>query len=496
MSKALSSVVALCLLATAASAEEPAEPAASLRRRTSPAAEWNGFPGAVLELGAIFAVGTTWYLLGTEANQPDWRYDFSWSTFEKKLITHEAVDYDDNPLYLNLPGHAVAGAGYYLAARNNRSGVALALISAVGMSSLWELTTEYREIVAINDMIVTPAGGFAIGESLYQLSEFFLRSEPTPVNTSVARVLAGPSSFYPWRRQPQGARRWDADGWSTDTWHHFSLYGGTSAVATEGGRVPFAGIALGGQARLVHRTGDGLGRSARFIGRPLATRMRLEMMMRPDGLAAIEAYAHSTFLGAYGQSLEPRGADVQGWSGHLGLSTFYEHWERPPLQTRDQVAMVSPLGPSAHVTLEYAGFRLLLEMDMHPVFGAVFSQGLWSNPGRDDVAALPPVLAKNGYYWSFGARGSTSAALRYAGAELGASLRWYGLREAQGAFSGKGPLLAEQRLSPRMWLELPIYPTDLALMLRFDQEVRLGALGRSRAQAAELVGQLLVVWNT
>ncbi len=151
---------------------------------------------AGIEVGAILGAATIWYVIATPMMQADWRYDLSWSTVRKKL-TGEAVGFDDNPLFMNAPGHAVAGATYYLAGRHNDLGGPMSL-AAAGVGTLgWELVTEYREIVSVNDLIITPIGGVAIGEAMFQLSDYFRRSDPHPSFSRVARILAGPSSLYP-----------------------------------------------------------------------------------------------------------------------------------------------------------------------------------------------------------------------------------------------------------------------------------------------------------
>jgi Domain of unknown function (DUF3943) len=69
---------------------------------------------------------------------------------------------------------------YYLVARTNTLSIPASLLFAIAGSTLWELVGEFKEKVSINDMIVIPFAGMAIGEVFVQLGGFLTEGQ-TPL---------------------------------------------------------------------------------------------------------------------------------------------------------------------------------------------------------------------------------------------------------------------------------------------------------------------------
>lgn len=78
--------------------------------------------------------------------------------------------FDDDRWGFNYIGHPLAGSEYYLLLRNRKGTWWQALLYAAGWSGFWEYVTEgLYEQASIQDLVVTPLAGAALGELRYQL---------------------------------------------------------------------------------------------------------------------------------------------------------------------------------------------------------------------------------------------------------------------------------------------------------------------------------------
>jgi hypothetical protein len=83
--------------------------------------------------------------------------------------------WDGDPWYWNFVTHPMAGAEYYLLARNRGQPWYTSLAYAAAMSAFWEGVTEaYYERPSGQDLLVTPLTGSLIGEVRYQVSRHLL----------------------------------------------------------------------------------------------------------------------------------------------------------------------------------------------------------------------------------------------------------------------------------------------------------------------------------
>src|SRR4029453_16757727 len=79
----------------------------------------------------------------------------------------------------------------------NGGGMLEAMLFELTTSSVWELAVEHREVVSLNDTIVTGLGGVSIGESLYQVGDYFARSRPT-LRNRLLMSLFSPAHAIGW----------------------------------------------------------------------------------------------------------------------------------------------------------------------------------------------------------------------------------------------------------------------------------------------------------
>ena len=86
--------------------------------------------------------------------------------------------WDNDNLDTNMFFHPYHGNLYFNAARSNGYGFWQSGLFALGGSGLWELFME-NEYPSTNDIIATPIGGMALGETLYRTSDLILDDRTT-----------------------------------------------------------------------------------------------------------------------------------------------------------------------------------------------------------------------------------------------------------------------------------------------------------------------------
>jgi hypothetical protein len=103
--------------------------------------------------------------------------------------------WDGDPWYWNYVTHPLAGAEYYLLARNRGATWYGSLGYAAGMSAFWEGVTEaYYERPSGQDLLVTPLAGAIIGEVRYQVKAHLLEGQGrhAPLWRVIAAVILDP----------------------------------------------------------------------------------------------------------------------------------------------------------------------------------------------------------------------------------------------------------------------------------------------------------------
>jgi Domain of unknown function (DUF3943) len=169
-------------------------------------------------------------------NSEDWDLDYDWRSFRGKL-DGTAYSFDTNRFTTNFAYHPAAGTLYYLAPRGNRLNVLESLAYATAASTFWEVFAEFRELVSINDMWVTPLSGLAFGETTTQLGAFFDRGCASRVNQALGWLFGPARSLHDAVDGAELARAPSCDEWGFDTasTHRFVLAAGGAEVQASDG---------------------------------------------------------------------------------------------------------------------------------------------------------------------------------------------------------------------------------------------------------------------
>jgi Domain of unknown function (DUF3943) len=384
---------------------------------------------AWIELGAMtMASSIQYWLANSFPEDKDYRLDFD-SQFSR-ILFFEGWRFDSNEFSINWT-HALAGAVYYQFGRTNRQSWFYSWLMALAASSWWEIVGETREVIAINDQIMTGLGGFALGEPWYQIGNF-LCHQPSPVLRGLG-FLNPAIKLNRWldRRDPA------AEDYVPPGWHEFRLFLGARRLASEalpGGTEVYLGL----EARLLGLPEYGKpGLVRRPVNDTFLAEISFDCALR-GGRAEETRFA--TKAVPWGRFHQRIGPDGDGAALFLGFGSAFELFRKRPLAPydtapvpvwsdlsalllgsprnfTDKLAILHVAGPVLDWTLFRRDLRVRTAVEAYADFALVNSQALNEYSRAHDITGLKTTLFYYGYYYGLGA--TLSARVR---------LDWKGLR--------------------------------------------------------------------
>lgn len=408
-------------------------------RYTSDTAGAPSYFRAILEGFGVLGLGYVEYLVSTQQLRQGVAYD---GTLFYEKLRGNAQSFDANHFGTNFIGHPLGGTLYYLAARGNRLSVAQSFSWAFTGSLLWEYLGEIGERPSYNDMIATPWGGVANGETFTQLGAFFARGRPSPA-TRAAEILFGwPRVVHDALDGATFARAAETDdlGLPADVWHDFRASVDVASVTQAGAATRTeAGLAVDLAVHNLDKEGQPADVSYVYDdGNAAALRLRLR---QAEGRIVDARYEASVSpVGYFTQRARLNRGRLSGQSFLVGLSVAYEiaahDYERTA--ALDTISKVTVLGLLAESTTYLSGPRLRARLLLGGDFAGVRAFALPSFLARHpEVAAatstaLPSLLKNEHYYFALGPSVAPSLALDVGAWSLEANLRWEAFQAIQG----------------------------------------------------------------
>lgn len=455
---------------------------------------------AALEMGTAMALGIVWYETQIEVNKLDFDFDRTPSEQWRRLTSGDGYRFDDNARYLNV-GHPFMGAAYHQFARVNGGSLLQSFLFSLGTSTLWELAVEHREVMSLNDSLMTPVGGLPIGESLFQLGELFARGAPTVRNRALMALASpahGLSTLYGDGRPQAGML--DADGLPADRFRQLQL--------VAGGVYDPSAPGLLGQARLdseiVSIPGYGAaGHSERRLRGGEATRLTIDYVGTDDDLDRFTLFAQSSVVGRHRQ---------RGGHGTLvaGSSAFDLSYADQCAFT-DFLAAAHLLGPTGELSLYRGPLWLRAGADLFGDFAMVRPYALDPAGAREVLAGTKSVLRRQHYYYALGVTSAARLDARYGRARAGASVRFNAFDSIEGldrhqqayvsptgvphAAISDDSSLSDTRLQLRLFAEAPVPGTDFKLGVGMDHWRRSGAMNGAQRSGESTRLSLLMAYE-
>jgi hypothetical protein len=371
---------------------------------------------AAAESALFVTLGTAYYWMDPLANSADW--DFP--SFRSKL-TFESVRLDNNFFATNHILHPFAGASVYGFSRVNGLGVVPAFGYAVASSVVWEFALEYREQASVNDLLFTPFGGMALGESLFQLGAY-LNSAPGAENTwtRVASVTLGlPQHLHDSLDAVSAPRDPPADelGLSSAYWHRFSagyeyavVHSRDRAERLQGFQLTSEIVAMPGFLRP--------GRFSSAFADGNFSELSWRMAWGKTGLDDVDLWAMVDLVGFYQQDIRGPAESRRGSAAKMALSTALRFNQREIARRPDRFAVAHLLGPHAGAWLVLGELRACADFSIHADFAGVHPLAFERWDGGRRETGVKTILARHGYYYAFGYSFRARGGLELGGAEL------------------------------------------------------------------------------
>lgn len=492
---------AVLVVPAVARADEPASDPYAAFPMTEPHSPH--YVRAGLEVGGILAVGLVDYLLNTNARggtlragETRWGLRYDWPTLHDKLVG-TGLNLDTNKMPTNYASHPLAGTLYYTVARSNHLSFAESFIYATLGSTTWEYFGEIREITSINDLLVTPVSGAAIGEPLLQLASFFDRGDKRASNRILAAILGPTKEVNEWfdDAHPLRSAHVDAYGFPTDVWHRFTIAAGGGA--TEQGGKTYADETLGIDLRVANLPGyGGAGKESHLYDDGNMAGISWDMTMSQGQLVDALFATRVVPIGYYHRDARlAEDGSVDGTGSVVGLRMGFEYgmhdYDRDRSRSVDLATTVSPIGIAAEHVFEHGGLEVRTGLD---VFASMTGITPYALAGyrrlHGDTGLLSPIR-EQGYYHALGIHVTPTLDVAYGSFRWTTRLRLDSFRAIQGVDANEGPLvddsirIADRRSLVRSTLAFQPRGTALRFALDGSRRLRAGDVGEASAERTE-----------
>jgi hypothetical protein len=349
---------------------------------------------------------TSLYYWGTKTFSSDFDYDVSFETLRKKF-SGEAIRFDDNTFNTNsVPGHSLAGAAYYLMARNNNLSRLESFLWTFATSTIYEFFVELPEVASINDIVTTPLAGATIGEASYEFGRYFRCSKnkntlPNKILAAIMDPIALVNSLV-WRDVPYNLS--DAECHYNTIHNEFNIFTGMSVVYHENTDRFNPGFVLGfyGKLYLFPRYGKASDLTE-FINNTVLTEMALEAVVTDTSVDSFRFFAKTVWAAYHRQKIarDPEG-DATGYSFFAGLASAFEQTQYRTGEFDDWIGAVHVLGPAMELTFFHKNGYSRLGLDTFGDFAMVRSFAFDKYKKNHSLNGIKSVLQEENYYYAFG----------------------------------------------------------------------------------------------
>ncbi len=412
-------------------------------------------PGrALFEIGILMTYSQSRYWLNYAKFIEDWQFHLSWKDQRRRFFTFKAWMLDSNAFSLNWT-HSFAGVLYYQFGRTNGLSWPRSFLFSLCGSLWWEYVAEWREIISLNDNIMTSVGGYSAGEAWFQLGKYFIGRKgllERVLSFAVDPVL----KFNHWLDLRKGQNR---SLGPEPGWHDFSLFIGRKRMPTSAETGLQNTMFFGFHTSIFHAPEYGRAeRSGRAVRDTLASDLDVDFAVRHG---RIEEFSFETRVAGMGYYRQEIGPDAKGYAYYVGLGSaftlfkkksvsFYDsaditvkqgddlHLE-DPREFTDKMAAVHIAGPVFDYTAFRPNSRLRLVLDAYLDFGLINSFALNPYSATHDIEGVKTTVLYYGYYYGIGTTMTSDLTYCFRAVRIGADLRYstYGSIEGLDRFQGE-----------------------------------------------------------
>jgi hypothetical protein len=375
------------------------------------------------ELGAFltYSTASSW----SRAPFPeDWQFHLNLHDQLRRFFGLQGWRFDSNNFKLNWT-HSLAGAIYYVFGRTSHMSWLYSWMMGLAASTCWEGFVEWKEVIAINDQIMTGLGSFATGEPWYQIGRY-LSYQPGffPQALSFLNPLV---KFNRWLDRKDPADK----NYVQLGWHDFSLFAGARRWS-EAGEASQTGAYFGFDMRLLGLPEYGKpGETRDKIRDTYFSEISLDYAVRGGRADETRFLTKAVTMGLFRQKISE---DREGYSLILGLGSAFEYFKKQPVASydsnpvavksdwdglhldeprnfTDKLAILNVAGPVLDWTIFRRGWKLRTVAEAYGDFALVNAYALNEYSRSHDIVGMKTTVFYYGYYYGFGGTFSGSTEL-------------------------------------------------------------------------------------
>jgi hypothetical protein len=432
----------------------------------------------LLEEVGVLAVQGVWYWAHSRYGSAG--VPITADNFFASLVSDDVV-LDDDRFKTNGVGHPIAGAVAYQIARGNGMSVGTSFLASLLSAVAWKYFGEWNQTHSTNDLIMSPAAGWVIGEATYRIGRWFAAGEPGIFNCLGAAALSPFAALN--GSTVCGFRQGDRPPSAIvlPTWHRLAAEIGPSTTTFDGAdaRTGFM-IGLDGLIRANARyRSPGSGSSTAWPGQWTAARTRLLLeggAIRGTAFDA-DALVIGRYVRRYAETDGVSDAETNGWGALVGLSSSFDYESRALSFGWDRTASAGILGPAIELSAHRGPLQLRGWVAAAYAFSQVtslaYAQAAPSLAGVD----LKAVLQEHGYYYAQGPVSSAALEAEAAGVRLALEGRMANFWSIDSDYSNQSQIqnnfsLRDTRVFTRAIASLQPFGGPLRLSFEMDNDLR------------------------
>jgi hypothetical protein len=359
---------------------------------------------AGVEIGVLLSSAMAIYYKNLVFNQVD--FDYTFKEGIRKKLSGEAIRFDDNDKSSNY-GHVYAGVMYYQMARSNGLNSLESFLVSFASSTTWEFM-EYHEVLSINDEILTPIGGYVIGEATYQISCALFQKNNLAAKALGYTINPGMAANHSIDKFKSGDKFAGQPDCKKPRWSDISLF-----VGLDKGQKPYSPTkesdAIYGMNATVVNIADYQeeGQSSKLVYDTAMTKMLVEVNGN-EGFKDLRVVAEVVAAAYHQKNLgRDEKGQLRGYDLILGIGSGTEWNDRgTPYKTKDEdfYGTINVLGASAHANIHYNGFNIKADFAFYGDFAMVKSYSLnkFAATNPNGLAGQATTIKDKGYYWGMG----------------------------------------------------------------------------------------------
>jgi len=386
---------------------------------------------AWIEFGAFSTLSTANYWL-SDSFPEDRDFRLTLADQFKRVLLLRGCRFDSNQFSLNW-SHILAGAVHYQFGRTNGLSWVSSWLMAVAGSTWWEIVGEPKEVIAINDQIMTGLGGFAVGEPWFQIGHFLSHERGL-----IPKAL---SFLNPAVKLNHWLDRRNAESYARPGWHDFGLAAGVRRLSSDGAGAAGPDAFFGLHARLLdlpEPASPGIRRD--LLRDTYFCEVSLDYAARDGHAEETRLMTKAVTLGRLIQKVDAAGG-VSSLS--IGLGSAFELFKKRPIASYDAVpvpvksgsdalhldeprrftdklAVLHVAGPVLDWIVRRGDLRLWTTVEAYGDFALVNALALNDYSLGHEIAGLKTTVFYYGYYYGFGGTASAGARLDWRGFRLSA----------------------------------------------------------------------------